>query len=136
MTASEHSTRMKQLAERRGRRSELLAMLLLLLKGYRILGRRVRTHAGEIDLIAHSPRGILCFVEVKGRESLREGREALLPRQQDRISRAAEIYLAQWRGWVPRGIRFDTIVVAARRWPVHVRDAWRPTIHQEKIGCR
>jgi putative endonuclease len=124
--ASERILRLRQLAERRGRRSELFAMLLLLLKGYRILGRRVRTHAGEIDLIAHSPRGILCFVEVKGRGSVREGKEALLPRQQARISRAAEIWLAQRRGPTPKGVRFDTIVVADRRWPMHVRDAWRP----------
>jgi putative endonuclease len=118
---------MRQVAERRGRRSEFVAMLLLVLKGYRIVARRVRTHAGEIDLIAQSPRGILCFVEVKGRESVREGREALLPRQQDRISKSAEMYLAQRRSGIPKGVRFDTIVVAARRWPVHVRDAWRPT---------
>ena len=125
--APERITPKRQRAERRGRRCEFVAMLLLVLKGYRIVGRRVRTHAGEIDLIAHSPRGILCFVEVKGRESLRQAREALLPRQQNRISRAAEVYLGQRRGWVPKGIRFDTIVVATRRWPVHVRDAWRPT---------
>ena len=120
----------RQLAERRGRRSEFLAMLLLVLKGYRILGRRVRTHAGEIDLIAHSPRGILCFVEVKGRESLRDAKEALLPRQQSRISRAAEIYLAQRRGGLPKGVRFDTIFVPGRRWPVHVKDAWRPNANR------
>ena len=42
----------KQAAEKRGHRSERLAELLLCLKGHRILGRRVKTHAGEIDLIA------------------------------------------------------------------------------------
>jgi putative endonuclease len=125
--ASEQFSESRQSAERRGRRSELVATLLLIAKGYRIMGRRVRTRAGEIDIVAHSPGGILCFVEVKARESLRQAREALLPRQRDRISRAAEIYLAQRRGWVPKGVRFDTIVVAARWWPVHVRDAWRPT---------
>lgn len=125
--ATDSPSPLRQLAEKRGRRSEFLAMLLLVLKGYRIVGRRVRTHAGEIDLIAHSPRGILCFVEVKGRESLREAKEALLPRQQARISRAAEIWLAQRRGAMPKGVRFDTIVVAGSRWPVHVRDAWRPS---------
>jgi putative endonuclease len=102
-------------------------MLLLVLKGYRILGRRVRTHAGEIDLIANSPRGILCFVEVKGRETLRDAKEALLPRQQTRISRAAEIWLARRRGGMPKDVRFDTIVVPGRRWPMHVKDAWRPS---------
>lgn len=39
-------------AERRGRASESLAAFALILKGYRILGRRVRTPLGEIDLIA------------------------------------------------------------------------------------
>jgi len=122
----ESKSRRHQLAERRGRRSELLAMLLLMLKGYRILGRRVRTHAGEIDLIAHSPGGILCFIEVKAREAHRDALEALLPRQQERISRAAEVFLAQQRRLMSKGVRFDTIVVSARRWPMHVRDAWRP----------
>ena len=54
-------------AEMRGRRSEALAALLLRCKGYRILGRRVRTRAGEIDLVAKSPAGVICFVEVKAR---------------------------------------------------------------------
>src|SRR5438105_2005746 len=57
----------RQAAEKRGRRSETFAALLLRLKGYRILGRRVRTHAGEIDLIARAPSGLVCFIEVKAR---------------------------------------------------------------------
>ena len=61
------SWRTRQAAERRGRRSETWAALFLMAKGYRILGRRVRTRAGEIDLVARSPRGVLCFVEVKAR---------------------------------------------------------------------
>ena len=125
-----------QRAEKRGRRSELLAMLLLMLKGYRIIGRRVRTHAGEIDLIAHSPGGILCFVEVKARESLRDAQEALLPRQQERICRAAELFLAQQRRMRAKGVRFDTIVLSDRRWPVHLRDAWRPTSSWGSVRAR
>ena len=54
-------------AERRGRRGEFFATLILMLKDYRILGRRIRTHVGEIDLIARSLSGTLCFVEVKVR---------------------------------------------------------------------
>ena len=50
-------------------RREFLATVALILKGYRILGRRVRTRVGEIDLIARSPGGILCFVEVKSRNA-------------------------------------------------------------------
>lgn len=126
MTANSSFGRRSE-AERRGRRGETLAAMLLIAKGYRILARRLRTHAGEIDLVARSPRGILCFIEVKRRSSLREAREALLPRQQDRIARAADLYLALLRGPPPRGVRFDTIVLAdGSLWPRHVRDAWRP----------
>src|SRR4029453_6459230 len=49
---------------RRGRLSEWLAAAALLAKGYRILGRRVRTPYGEIDLIAVRGRR-LAFEEVK-----------------------------------------------------------------------
>lgn len=124
--ASERFIAVRRAAERRGRRGEFVAALLLLAKGYRILGRRVRTRAGEIDLVALSPRGILCFVEVKTRNAIRDAQEALLPRQEARIARAAELYLAQWRGLRSSGVRFDTITISGRSWPQHLRDAWRP----------
>ena len=123
---TERFVAIRRAAERRGRRGEFVATLLLIAKGYRILGRRVRTRAGEIDLVARSPRGILCFVEVKTRNSMRAAQEALLPRQETRIARAAELYLAQWRGLRPNGVRFDTITVSGARWPKHLRDSWRP----------
>jgi putative endonuclease len=116
----------RRAAERRGRRAEFVAALLLMAKGYRILGRRVRTHAGEIDLVARSPGGVVCFVEVKTRSSMRDAQESLLPRQQARIARAAELYLAQRRGLLSRGVRFDTVMISDRNWPRHLRDAWRP----------
>jgi putative endonuclease len=123
---TERFVAIRRAAERRGRRGEFVATLLLIAKGYRILGRRVRTRVGEIDLVARSPRGILCFVEVKTRNSMREAQEALLPRQETRIARAAELYLAQWHGLRPNGVRFDTITVSGVRWPKHLRDSWRP----------
>lgn len=125
---AENPTQQRRAAERRGRRSETLALLVLILKGYRILGRRVRTRAGEIDIVARSPRGILCFVEVKARSAMHDAQEALQAPQQIRIARAAELYLAQWRGLKRTGVRFDTIAVAGRRWPRHIRDAWRPQV--------
>jgi putative endonuclease len=122
----EQSLLLKRAAERRGRRGEFLAMLLLVAKGYRILGRRVRTHGGEIDMVARSLRGIVCFVEVKTRNSLREAQQAIRPRQEIRVARAAELFIAQ-RPWLaPKGVRFDTIIVSDRTWPRHLRDAWRP----------
>lgn len=126
MSNAERRLASRRKAERRGRRSETFAALLLTCKFYRILGRRVRTHAGEIDLVARSPSGVICFIEVKAREERGVAAIALGPRQQARIQRAAELYLAQHPGLKPKGVRFDTIIVARRGWPRHVPDAWRP----------
>jgi putative endonuclease len=115
-------------AERRGRRSEDFAAFALFLKGYRILGRRIRNHAGEIDLIVRSPAGIVCFVEVKARAAESLAAEALGPRQRARIARAAEIFLARRPELAARGVRFDTVMVAPRAWPKHIPDAWRPDL--------
>jgi putative endonuclease len=116
----------RRAAERRGRRSELLAGLVLMLKGYRILGRRVRTHAGEIDLIARSPSGIVCFVEVKAREIGETAIQSIRPHQQMRIARAAEQYLSQRPALGAKGVRFDVVTLGARGFPRHLPDAWRP----------
>lgn len=118
----------KREAERRGRRGETVAALLLTLKGYRVLGRRVKTHAGEIDLIARAPSGIVCFVEVKSRAYLAQAAESLGARQQARIARATELYLARKPGLASKGIRFDTVMLAPGTWPKHIRDAWRPDL--------
>jgi len=113
-------------AEKRGRRSETLAALLLRLKGYRILGQRVRTHAGEIDLIARAPSGLVCFIEVKARADGAAAADALGQRQQGRIARAAALYLANRPELARKGARFDVVTVSPRSFPRHLRDAWRP----------
>ena len=113
-------------AERSGRSSETWAALLLRLKGYRILGRRVRTHAGEIDLVARSPRGILCFIEVKARPDTRAAIESVAPRQRARIERAALQFVAGRPQLAGALRRFDIVTVSPRALPRHIRDAWRP----------
>ena len=123
MARSSSSSRVK--AERHGRRSETLAAALLILKGYRILGRRVRTRVGEIDLIARSPSGTLCFVEVQARADARDAIEAVARRQQERIARAAELFVAARPGLAGARLRFDIVTVAPRTLPRHHRDAWR-----------
>lgn len=110
-------------AERRGHRGEALAALLLRLKGHRILGRRIRTHAGEIDLISLPVFGPVCFVEVKSRAAGRDAAEAVSPGQRTRIARAAHLYLASRPHLASRGARFDVIAVAG--FPRHFKDVWR-----------
>jgi len=115
----------RKAAERHGRRSETLAALLLRLKFYRILGRRVRTRLGEIDLIARAPSGVICFVEVKARADELHAADALGVSQRARIARAAAQYLAARPQLAAKGARFDIVRVIPGRWPRHLRDAWR-----------
>jgi Holliday junction resolvase-like predicted endonuclease len=74
---------------RRGRVSEAFAAAVLLAKGYRILGRRVRTRAGEIDIVAVRGKR-LAFVEVK-RRLTREDAEAAVSAGRPRASAARPI---------------------------------------------
>src|ERR1700761_9709775 len=94
----------RQIAHRRGHASESLAALWLRLKGYRILARRLKTHAGEIDLVAAAPFGPVCFIEVKARGLARAAAEAVGESQRARIARAAWLYLAVLPQLAPRGI--------------------------------
>ena len=116
----------RQAAHRHGHRSESVAALWLRLKGYRILGRRVKTKLGEIDLVAAAPFGPVCFIEVKARETVRAAAESVGVSQQTRIARAASLYLASRPGLARRGSRFDIVAIAPRQLPVHHRDVWRP----------
>jgi len=113
-------------AERRGRRSETIAALLLSCKFYRILGMRQRTRLGEIDIVARAPSGTICFIEVKARADFVQAAESVLPRQRARIARAAETFLAARPWLVNAPVRFDIVTISPRTWPRHIRDAWRP----------
>lgn len=113
-------------AERRGRWAETLAALSLRLKGYAILARRVRTPSGEIDLIARR-KTIVAFVEVKARKTHALAIQAITPKAERRIARAAEIWMAKRSDLATCDWRFDVITVTPRRWPKHIRDAWRPS---------
>jgi putative endonuclease len=118
----------KQAAERRGHASESWAALWLRLKGYRILARRLKTRAGEIDLVAAAPFGPVCFIEVKARREARTAAEAVGANQQARIARAACLYLASRPQLARRGSRFDIVAITPRGFPVHHRDVWQPDL--------
>lgn len=115
----------RRAAEARGRQSEWLAALALRLKGYRILVHRLKSHQGEIDLVAQ--RGnLLVFVEVKARPSVRLAIEAVTPRARRRIEAAAHQWASRNDPHGRLGRRYDIIAVRPWRWPVHIKDAWRP----------
>ncbi len=115
-------TRARRSAETRGRVAEWIAALFLMAKGYHILGRRLRTPFGEVDLAAWQ-RGVLVIVEVKARATYDSGAYAVTPQAQQRIARAAQTLAGRWRlNAAP--IRFDLIVVGAGWLPRHERGAW------------
>ena len=114
--------RRRRAAEARGRGAETVAALWLFCKGYRILGQRLRTPFGEVDLAALKD-GVLVIVEVKARKTALEGAVAITPRSQQRIMRAAQTLAGRWR-LQAAPIRFDLVVVGAGWLPRHERGAW------------
>ncbi len=114
-------TQARQRAERRGRGAERIAAIWLTLKGYRVLGQRLRTPFGEVDIAALN-KGAFVIIEVKARSTRDAGLYAVTPMQQERIARAASVLAGRWRlNALP--IRFDVVVIGAG-WPHHVRNAW------------
>ena len=112
----------RQEAERRGRTAEWLAMAYLMCKGYRILGHRLRTPYGEVDVAAWKD-GALIIVEVKARNTYDAGAHAVTPMGQQRIARAAQALAGRWR-LMSAPIRFDLVVVGSGLLPRHERGAW------------
>lgn len=113
----------RQRREGRGRKAESLAAFALRLKGYRVLARRLRTPAGEIDLIVR--RGAtIAFVEVKARATRGAAASSVSTAQRRRIVRAAAHYIAANPGFGALTHRFDAVLIVPRRWPIHVINAW------------
>ena len=125
MSSAARQTEAKRAAERRGHAAEAKALWWLRLKGYRLVARRFRSPAGEIDLIVRRGR-TLVFVEVKAREGAAEAAEAIGARQQQRILRTAEAFLQRRPELAALDQRFDAVFVAPGHRPRHQPDAWRP----------
>lgn len=107
-----------------GRRAEVLAAVWLMAKGYRILGFRLASRQGEIDLLAFR-RGILAVVEVKRRTSIEAALEAVRPAQRERLRRAA-VQIASTRPLLrDAAIRLDLFALAPGARPRHIPDAWK-----------
>jgi len=106
---------------RRGHFAEYAAALVLMLKGYRILGRRVATHAGEIDLIARRGRRI-AFVEVKRRMSMADAEASVTDRQRQRVRRAALLWIAKRPHYHHHEQGFDLMLCVPGAWPRHIEN--------------
>lgn len=110
-----------------GLEAEETAAKLLEGKGYKILERRYKCKAGEIDIIAQKDE-LIVFAEVKSRKS------ALLDdpigkRGRQRIASAALQYISENPEISNYEMRFDFIFVDSRNAPAHteaqhIESAW------------
>ena len=117
--------------ENRGGRSyalgldaEQAASRALTADGWCVLGRRLRTEAGEVDMVAER-EGVLAIIEVKARPTLAVAAAALTSRQQARLVAAAEILIGQNPTWGAAGVRFDVLLVDAAGAVRRITDAFR-----------
>lgn len=111
-------------AWRRGLWAETACAVALVLRGYRIVARRLRSPVGEIDIVAR--RGaVLAVIEVKARPDAAAAAEAVTPQQKQRLIRAAAWLVSGRPALAALQLRFDVMLVTPWRWPRHVVDAWR-----------
>jgi putative endonuclease len=120
----ERSTDVRREADQRGREGEAEAAMWLAQQGWRIIAERVKTKAGEIDLIAHKP-GLVAFVEVKWRARSAALADAIDERRLARVAKAAEIVAHEY-ATDGEDIRIDVILLAPGRPPTHIENAWMP----------
>jgi len=114
----------RQKAEKAGRQGEFRAAMFLRLQGWRIIGERVKTPKGEIDLIARR-NGLVAFVEVKWRSKREDLDHAI---DEYRLRRVAAAVEAIAHDYVRDGkdMRIDVILLAPASIPRHITNAWMP----------
>ena len=115
---------MGRASQRLGVRAEMRAVEALVGDGWEIVGRRLRTASGEVDLVAVRD-GLTAFVEVKSRPALSEAAAALSTRQRSRLLAAAGLLLADNPTWGRTGVRFDVVLVDAAGRVRRIADAFR-----------
>ena len=111
-------------AQARGIVAEQAACTALERDGWAVLARRLRTAAGEIDVVAERD-GLLAFIEVKARPDLHSAALALGPRQRARLLAAGEVALAEHPEWGRAGVRFDVLLVDDSGRVRRIADAFR-----------
>jgi putative endonuclease len=111
-------------AQASGVHAEAACCAALVAEGWSILGQRLRTQAGEVDLVAERD-GLLAIIEVKHRPTLSGAAGALSARQRARLLAAGEILLAAHPDWGRAGVRFDVMLVDSDQRVRRIKDAFR-----------
>ncbi len=114
---------MKRLNKIEGFKGEELALSFLKQKKYKILEKNYSNKCGEIDIIAEA-QGVIVFVEVKWRQTLKFGRpiEAVDFRKQQKIRKVAELYLLSKKNSYA-DCRFDVVEIVDEE-VTHIENAF------------
>ena len=113
----------RQAAEASGRMAETIAANFLRLKGWTILDRRVRTPAGEVDIVMRKA-GLVAFVEVKSRKDQAALDLSLDRSRLVRVAAAAEMLIPRYAR-PGDDIRIDAVLIAPGRLPRHLEHVWQ-----------
>lgn len=118
------STLARQTADAQGRRGEHYAAAWLERRGWTVLARRVKTKAGEVDLVARRP-GLIACVEVKVRRNAAELDHAIDEARLARVAAAAELIFPD-HAQPGDDLRVDVLLLAPGCLPRHIENAWQP----------
>ena len=108
-------------AFREGHGAEWIAAAYLMLKGYQILGFRLKTRGVEIDILARQGKTAV-VVEVKRRATLEAALNAVEFQQLQRLRDAGAALLRQRPSLAGLQLRIDTVALAPGRIPRHRRN--------------
>ena len=109
-------------AEKRGRRGEAIAAWWLRFQGWSIVGERVKTPRGEVDLIARRGK-TLAFIEVKTRKKDADLSLAIDQPRLRRVAAAADLLYPRFAKGA-ENVRIDVILVAPWQLPHHLVNVW------------
>lgn len=107
----------------RGRGAERVALVWLLLKGYRPLARRFSAAGGEIDLVVRRG-GTIAFVEVKARGTMDAALTSIDAVKRRRFGRAARAWLSRHPPGAGLTFRADAVFIAPGAFPRHLPAAF------------
>lgn len=102
--------------------AEYLTIFFYKLTFHHILHHRMRNYGGEIDIVALRAKQLV-FIEVKARKTIIND-QILLEKQQQRIKKAAEIFLMRNRKYENYNVRFDLVIIRPYKLPMIIKNAW------------
>ena len=110
-------------ARKRGHLLEYVALVHLMLKGYRILGFRLKTPRGEIDILAQKGQR-LAVIEVKSRTTLEAAIESVSSIQQERLWQAGLALQGRKPQLARLDLNLDLYTLVPGQWPRHAINAF------------